>query len=167
MCIRDSNCTFPVKCAPAQRCLVCQVKLNHPLVQEDFISPPDYSDALIYSLVQAGPLFPGGALDAATLEAAQKADPALKRVRRWFPAGKNHAQLAPDQVSATLESEGGPEMSWYVSNRKKLRMVSMGGGKHHVVGILKGQGEPGQGEGQVASLAVSYTHLTLPTILRV
>ena len=111
-----ANCTFPVKCAPAQRCLVCQVKLNHPVVQEDFISPPDYSEAMIYSLVQAGPLFPGGALDAATLEAAQKADPALQHVRRWFPAGKNHAQFAPEQVSADLESEGGPEMSWYVSN---------------------------------------------------
>ena len=123
---------------------------------------------MIYSLVQAGPLFPGGALDAATLEAAQEADPALKRVRRWFPAGKSHAQLAPDQVSATLESEGGPEMSWYVSNRKKLRMVSMGKDQHHVVGILKGQGEPGQGDGQVASLVppelrgqvIEFSHTT-------
>ena len=91
---------------------------------------------MIYSLVQAGPLFPGGALDAATLEAAQEADPALRRVRRWFPAGKGLAQHAPDQVSATLESEGGPEMSWYVLNRKKLRMVSMGKDQHHVVGCL-------------------------------
>ena len=141
-----------MKCAPAQRCLVCQVKLNHPLVQEDFISPPDYSDAMIFSLVQAGPLFPGGAMDAATLEAAQRADPALRRVREWFPAGKAQAHLAPAQVSADLESEGGPEMSWYVSNRKKLRMVSMGKDKHHIVGILKNKGELGQGEGQVASV---------------
>ena len=108
--------------------------------EDDFISPPQYSDAMIYSLVQAGPLFPGGALDAAALEAAQRADPALRRVRRWFPAGKSQAQLAPEQVSADLESEGGPEMSWYVSNRKKLRMVSMGKDKHHIVGILKHQG---------------------------
>ena len=70
-------------------------------------------------------------------------------------AGSPPARLKPicsEQVSADLESEGGPEMSWYVSNRKKLRMVTMGKDKHLIVGIIKGQGGLGQGEGQIASV---------------
>ena len=86
-------------------------------------------------------------MDAAVLEAAQRADPALRRVRRWFPAGEGQARLAPEQVSADLESEGGPEMSWYVSNRKKLKMVTMGTDRSQIVGIIKDQIEPNQGEG--------------------
>ena len=43
-------------------------------------------------------------------------------------------------------------MSWYVSNRKKLRLVTMGKGGHLIVGIIKDQVEPNQGEGRIASV---------------